>query len=208
MAHDGGLTLERSLGCTTFSNASLSATSRHGLTAHAAGCLAVLSAPLRNRQTAHLACPGAVTALAFSREGSLLAAAYRSAGGAGAAAGVRIWGLDAATCGGALLLDLALAAGASAVACLAFSPDARFLAVAGARGVDDRAGDIEGRRPRHSQQCRRNQAACGGFGHGHGFAAGFQLRANPGGSGKQRVHAHGFCQSVKPKCHCPAASAA
>ncbi|CAM9225132.1 unnamed protein product, partial [Phaeothamnion confervicola] len=115
------LSLDRVLGQTCLGNSALAVNPATGDVAYPAGCVVVVYQPRRNRQIRYFRAGKAVSCLAFSRDGAMLAVGER-----GHQPSVIVW--DTAT--GAVLRELK-GGHRFGVGCLAFSPRGHLLVTCG-----------------------------------------------------------------------------
>eukprot|EP00727_Mastigamoeba_balamuthi_P001965 m51a1_g11766 hypothetical protein (1243) ;mRNA; r:231681-236319 len=119
------VSLERVVG-NTVTRSALFAASTTGEVLYAAGCVAVVYAPRANRQSRLLRAPRAIACVAFSASGRTVAAGEQGGPGGAGMASVLVW--DAAT--GQLAATL-VGAHRAGVACVAFSPNGKFIVSVG-----------------------------------------------------------------------------
>ena len=122
MADDSPLALERVMGLTSQHNSALSSHSYSGEVAYAAGCVAVLYHPKRNRQTRYFRTAKPIASLAFSQCGKFLAVGER-----GPKPAAIVWELKTGQ------VRAEMKGHVHGVGCLAWSPNSSLLVTVGFR---------------------------------------------------------------------------
>lgn len=112
---------DKIIGCTSFNNASFSHHRESGLLAWAAGCIAVVYCPTKNKQIQFLHAEDVISCLAFTPDGESLCVGYR-----GNKVGIQMFSIS-----NACLKTYIPNAHATGISCIAFSPDGKYLVTAG-----------------------------------------------------------------------------
>ncbi|XP_048586739.1 mitogen-activated protein kinase-binding protein 1 isoform X2 [Nematostella vectensis] len=118
------ITLEKVLGITAATNASMACNPVNGIIAYPAGCIVVLFNPRKNKQKfIHNTSKKTITAVAFSRDGK-----YLATGESGHLPSVRVWSMEDPT--NPQVSEMAKGH-KHGVACVAFSPNLKYLVSVG-----------------------------------------------------------------------------